>query len=128
MNSGTTFIFSEKPNQEHLWMVVTNPKLEKVVIVNFTSFRLGSDESCVVDAGEHPFVRKKTCVNYADAKVVPSKNLAKLLGMKRHNGSFVCPQREPLSNELLLRIQQGAVISDRTPLEAKSIVEQLLSP
>lgn len=121
MRAGFAFIFADRPDVEHLWFVVV-VKDGTAVIANFTSWRLGYDESCVVEAGEHPFLRKRSIVLYSAARVVPICNLEAALKKKgcREFG-------HPLSAELLLKIQRGAISSPQTPLKARSLVETLFS-
>lgn len=127
MKLGTTFIFMDSAKGEHLWMVISEPADQRVVIVNFTSWTPGCDETCIVEPGEHPFVRRKTVVRYSGARVLKRENLAGALAMEHSDGSgFVCPRRDDLSPELLLRVQVGATTSRLTPLTAKEIVARKL--
>lgn len=58
-------------------MVVSDPAIngEQILIVNFTTKRADSDLACVVNKGEHPFVRHETVVSYRGAKVVSATEL-----------------------------------------------------
>jgi len=49
----------------HTWVVLSDPALnpQKVLIVNFTSWDRLEDQACVLDLGDHPFIRDRTCVN-----------------------------------------------------------------
>jgi|ERR1019366_1845646 hypothetical protein len=113
MNLGETYV----PNAEgaHLWVVITIPDGTGVVlIVNFTSHRPSCDESCVVEVGEHPFVKHKTVVAYEKARSCDPKVQA----MFKSNAS----RRDPVSADLLKRIQEGALKSDLTVKKYQKLV------
>lgn len=92
MRAGFAFIFADRPDVEHLWFVVV-VKDGTAVIANFTSWRLGYDESCVVEAGEHPFLRKRSIVLYSAARVVPICNLEAALKKKKDAASSTPAQQ-----------------------------------
>lgn len=75
MNEGDTF---RRTAGSHVWVVVSDPRrdLKKVVIANMTTVRHNSDRSCVVQAGEHSFVKHETCMMYAGAKTVAAGDLS----------------------------------------------------
>jgi hypothetical protein len=84
----------------HLWMVISDPSQgDECVIVNFTSWRADKDQACVVEPGAHPYVTKRTCVNFKDAKKCNTGDLDKLLASKDLKNSA------PLSVELLAKIR-----------------------
>lgn len=102
----------------HLWVVISDPAQDaaNILIVNFTTLRQDSDTACVLQAGEHPFVKHATCVNYAGAKVVSEANLTALLqaGYLRHHAS--------VSATLLQRLREGAALSTRMALDHADIL------
>ena len=61
MNAGDTFIDGM---YHHLWVVLSDPSVDadNVVIVNFTTHTVDEESSCVVQRGEHAFVKHKTAV------------------------------------------------------------------
>ena len=116
MNAGDTFIPARFDN--HLWVIVSDPAKDvaNVVISNFTTFDGTEEESCVVNNGEHPFVRHKTVVRYRDAKTVSANDLKTLVKkgqLKPHM---------PLSAEILDRVRQGAGQSDFLPEQCRKIL------
>ena len=74
---------------------------ERVVIVNMTTWKDYIDPACILDVGDHPFIRHRTCVNYRDAKIVP---LAKLFALK---DAGMLELVKPLSAALLKRIRDA---------------------
>ncbi len=109
MNAGDTLIIPLPGTSydSHLWMIISDPtRGEACVLVNFTSWRADKDQACIVEPGDHPYVSKKTCVNYKDAKLCKVSELARLVASENMKKSA------PLSPELLARIR-GAVPESR---------------
>ncbi len=104
MNAGDTFLIPLPGTSydSHLWMVISDPAIgEHCVIVNFTTWRADKDQACIVEAGEHPYVSKRTCVNYRDAKKVRTSDLNDLVATQRLKRSA------PLSLALIDKIRNG---------------------
>ncbi len=58
--------------RDHLWVVSSLPTDDgSVVILSFTTWRFGCDENCVIEVGEHPFVKHKTVIAYEKALLLP---------------------------------------------------------
>ena len=102
---------------DHLWVVISLPGDDgSVVIVNFTSWRAGCDENCVIETGEHKFVTHKTVVAYEKARLVSAQNQAAL-------AKISVGRWDPVSPALLARIQAGALSSDLTQQKLQKAVE-----
>src|SRR5688572_30204595 len=121
MRAGDTYIRAGRhvAADPHLWVIISDPAKDKsqLVTVNVTSQRIDKDQSCVVQAGEHPVVVKESVVFYAGARVVPESAIlagvsAKLLKLK-----------SAVTAALLKRIRQGAALSDKLPLAAKRLLQ-----
>jgi hypothetical protein len=102
----------------HLWVVISDPSIdaENILIVNFTTSRADSDKACILQAGEHPFVKHETCVNYAGAKVVAKASIDTLM-----QKGLLTPHAS-VSATLLKRIWDGAAASERMSLEHADIL------
>ncbi len=72
---GATFLLStptdDDPNLKHLFVLLTNPvfvekdSCEKILLAGFSSARSGNyDKTCIINKGEHPFLRQKIYVAY----------------------------------------------------------------
>jgi hypothetical protein len=122
VNAGDTFLLSHPYN--HLYVVCSDPALdaEKVVLVNFTTFDPEEESCCIINIGEHPFITRKSCVRYKDARI------ASVIALKKLQKTGTIRLREPVSGNLLARIRDGASESDFFPegcrriLEAQSII------
>ena len=112
MRVGETYIF-----HDHLHVIITDPEdddAQAVAAVNFTGYEENKDQSCVVEVGEHPWIKKKSLVAYQYAWVLP-------LG---EQDDFVkrATKREDVSDGLLTRIQEGTD-SDYIPEHVRKFVE-----
>jgi hypothetical protein len=116
VRAGDTFLVN--PPYNHLYVVCSDPAVDpvQVLLVSFTSFKPKEETSCIVKAGEHPFIKHRSCIRYKDAKIASVQDLGRLLDggrMTRH---------EPVSAELLGRIRSGASKSDYLPEECRRLL------
>jgi hypothetical protein len=111
MNAGDTFFLWIKAAEKHLWVVVSDPDAfpGAVLIANLTTHTCDQEDVCLLDAGEHPYIRHKTCVAYGRAKRTTRDDLCRL----RDAGKI--DMQGPVSPEVLQRILIGASLSRRIP-------------
>lgn len=114
MDAGTTFFLNG-----HLWVLISDPGQddERLLVVKFNRWKRYHDQACVLEVGDHPFIRERTCVNYQEAMVVPELNILTL--MDTGDLSF----REPASLTLLARIR-AAVEKSRLPQDYIALLVQ----
>jgi hypothetical protein len=83
MNAGDTLIIDEPGTRldSHLWVVISDPaeNPEEIVLVNFTTYRADKDQACIVERGDHPFISRRTCIEYRGAKTASARELQTLL-------------------------------------------------
>jgi hypothetical protein len=118
---GDTFILANRGIDTHLFVIISDPGLDKgrIVLANFTTWRPDKDQSCVVEAGEHPFVRTRSCIDYRRDRLITLSQYEGFLA----DGRLI--SRGPVSQGLLTRILKGAAISPFIPLANRQIlVEQ----
>jgi hypothetical protein len=110
VQAGDTFLLADKRLDDH---VLSDPErgAERVLLVSLTTTAPHKERACVVQAGEHSWVRHETCVAYNHAKLVTLKQLHdwKDAGHLR--------TQDPLTPALLERIRRGAADSVDLPLE-----------
>lgn len=119
MVAGDTFI--RKDADAHLWIVLSDPSIdpEKVLIVNLTTLDARKEQICVLNRGDHPWIKHETCVNFADSIIT---TLAKL-NAARAGGAL--QMRAPLSPGLLKKIREAVLDSERIPMDnADVLIEQ----
>lgn len=107
-NAGDTFTFSF--DGRHLWVALTAPvgKNGAFIAVNLTSVKERNpiDDTCLIEAGEHPWVRKQTEVYYMKAREWQVSGFDSLVSY-----GASCKADKPVSKALLEKIQRGALAS-----------------
>ena len=120
MNVGDTFFNINVGTLNHLWVVIARSNDGQLAIVNLTTRRDDSDETCLISQGEHPFVKHDTAVHYSMGQLVEESVLETLQEHKH------LQMRVPASSELLHRIQQGALDSKFTKQAIQELVRKAL--
>jgi hypothetical protein len=112
VKAGDTFTLKNKSVDSHLWVIVSDPTVDeaRVLFVSMTSYDVTKEKVCLLDVGDHPFVKHKTCIAY-DFEGRPLKTLIAL----RDQGHLSMGQ--PVSDELLERIRLGVSLSRRINVE-----------
>lgn len=110
INCGDTFYASDDEDSEpHLQVVITPPTEGEVVTVSITTRRKRSETLVQLHLGDHPFIKHDSVVAYAYARIRTVEEIETAIqgGTAR--------KREPVSSQLLKRIQSGLIDSDFTP-------------
>lgn len=106
---GDTFQLSNRSTiiDIHLHIIISDPTQNpnQIVTANFTKWRADKDQSCIVEVGEHPFIRVRSCVDYRRNKLIPLNLYEQCL----MSGDLV--SHDPIRGDLLKRIIYGAGIS-----------------
>jgi hypothetical protein len=120
MEAGDTFYLPDKAADGHLWIVISDPAKnpDRVLLVSMTSYDVDKEDVCLIDVGEHPRVKHKTCICYKPARATSLENLRRL----RDTGYLV--MQEQVSRELLQRIRRGVSLSRRIDLEHIELMEE----
>lgn len=113
---GTTFHFNDRLNEGHLFLIISSPSYPQVVVVNMTTPKRFSDTSCLLNKGDHPFVEHETCIAYEYAEIISTIELQEKESCK------VISIQEPLSSQLLIRIWEGAAMTQHLPLGCTEIL------
>jgi hypothetical protein len=123
--AGATLLIPSGPRGEnHLHVVVNDPKALPgygarpcVVLVNLTTVRDGAelDDTCILEAGCHPFVKQASFILYRLARIEPRAHVDQLVKQ-----GFFKPQ-QPLDAVLLAKIKAGLKTSSFTKREIKQL-------
>ena len=108
---GDTFFMANtgganNPAGAHLMVCIARTPEAMTVIVPIVSVREGSDLSCVLRVGDHPFIKHESCAAYNFARVIPIGAIEADIA----NGLIVL--QAPLSSDVIVRFQVGLVSSD----------------
>jgi hypothetical protein len=116
---GDTFLRTD--SDKHLWIVLSDPEKDpdNVLLVNMTSWTFTKESACILNRGDHPWIKHKTCINYDDYDTVVT-TLADLQNAKDAGAVIV---QKPLSKAVLRRVLEGAAASERLSLEKAEILE-----
>ena len=102
----------------HLYFVLAvDPAANKAALANFTSHwpESPAHRNCtIVYPGEHPWLRRESCVYFHGAMITPLDELQRRADSGRY------PHREPLPSSLLHHIQHSALNHPLTPHEVKA--------
>jgi hypothetical protein len=107
MRAGDAFYLPDRSADGHLWVVISDPEKNpsRVLFVSMTSYDVDKE------AGEHPRVRHKTCINY---KLTRHSTL-EILDRLADTGYL--QMQPPVSEEILQRIRRGLSLSRRIDFE-----------
>ena len=117
-----TFLLKEAISS-HIWVVSyhhTSPS-ETIILLNFTTPQDGiTDATCVITRSECPMLNHDSAIAYQFGQVFEGGNLAVLrrAGVRRY--------LTPVSEAVLLKIQQGAIASKFTPEKIKVLLRPII--
>lgn len=121
---GATFIAKPPSSKkEHLYIVISDPASTKglVVFVNITSFSEKKDQQCVLEAGDHVFIKHRSVVNFAEARACEVNKIIDALSKRIFSSSANA------SGELLAKIQLAFLASPHTAPAEKQLVRESMS-
>lgn len=113
MNAGDAFYLSHRSADGHLWVIISDPDKDagRVLFVSMTSYDVTKEDACLIEAGEHPRVTHRTCINYQLTRHSAGDVLDRL-----RDTNFLRMQ-PPVSGDLLARIRRGVSRSRRIAFE-----------
>jgi hypothetical protein len=94
----------------HLWIVVTrpDPEFHLCAIVSVTTLRNSKDQTVILRAGDHPFIRHDSTIFYGDAMIVDARRL------ESEFAAGLALVREKCSAATLKLVQDGVLASPFT--------------
>ena len=117
---GDTFLIpAPTVGRPHLWIVITDPDPEtsQCVVVSITTLRHSKDQTVILQAGEHPFIRHQSVVYYQDAQIIDARRLES----EEQAGNVL--RKERCQSSLLDLVQRGLIASDFTPNNVRAFCE-----
>jgi hypothetical protein len=117
---GDTFLLRTPPNDHHLFVAIARTSSGKSLCVNVTSYHSNSDTSCVLNPGDHYFIKNKSVINYGDAREIEAITIANLI-----NSGF-CTLKGTVSTNVLRKIQQGGLNSKMSKNKFKQELKNFL--
>jgi hypothetical protein len=122
MLAGDCFLAgNEEEEKLHLRIIATPPEPDGcVIVVSVTTRRRTSETLVKLQPGDHPFIRQESTVAYRYAEITWLQNINAAIA------SGAAKAREPISAELLRRIQDGLLESDFTPNGVRHFAKEVL--
>lgn len=111
VRAGSTLYLSEHPGANpHLWLVLTDPygTPPEVVAVMVRTPKIFTDETVLLEVGDHPFIEHKSCVHFSSAQ----RFRVDAILMRAADGH--CELRADMTKKLLARVRAGLLASPFT--------------
>ena len=119
MKLGDAFLMAVPPDYQapHLFFVISDPQKNSgtFIIVNITSDLFRAGRECVLNIGDHPWIKKECFVAFADAlEITPERGniIEALIGTK-------ITMQATVSATILAKIVQAAKQSKAIPIAFK---------
>jgi hypothetical protein len=111
IRAGRSLRIRDARTKTHLWFVLTDPDptTSKVVLVMLVTERAHTERTVRLDAGDHPFVRHPSNVDFGTATYAPVSKLSDALA---RNAAALDAD---MSHELLQRVRRGLLASSHAP-------------
>lgn len=77
-----------------------------MLFVPIITYKSKCDDTCILEVGDHPFIKHKSCVHYARIELRNESHL-----LSRYNYRL----QEQLSSDVLNRVVEGIRTSELTP-------------
>jgi hypothetical protein len=81
---GDTFLGGGQVHgEDHLWLIVNAPSAHSglALLVNISTLRPNAETACIIQAGEHPFIKHDSYVRYGGARKAKAADLAEAVKM-----------------------------------------------
>lgn len=118
LKAGDSFRFADGRDGGHLWFVISSGQLDPVVVVSVTTWRADKDHNCVLEVGDHPFLKHKSCIAYDLAKSVSQEKLQ--LWIKQGEIAL----HDAATSDLIFQLLDGAAASRRIPIKCRAVLEE----
>lgn len=96
----------------HLFAVITDVCASgNHLLVTFSTVRenRAHDATCIVEAGEHAFLRNKSFISYRHTQVMDAARIGRLVDARTYTA------KDDITDALLERLRAGVATSDYTP-------------
>ena len=116
--AGQTYLFPLGSQLCHLWIIATEPDENGMfATVNFTSLKGANDQTVIIRAGEHRFVKWDTCVQYGLGELTSTERLQEFVD------AGTAKMHHPIRADLVKLIVDGFDCSDFTKRRVREFVQ-----
>jgi hypothetical protein len=121
LDCGDTFLTGDgEEDNFHLWVVITPANEGEVVTVCVVTAHKRSERLVVLNRDDHPFIQHESVVAYYFSKIRTVSDIEDLLD------EGIAKKRDPISVQLLKRIQAGLLESDFTPNYVRAYFREVM--
>lgn len=121
LNCGDTFLTGDGDEENfHLWIIITPPSEGEVVTVCVVTAHKRSERLVVLNDGDHPFIKHESVIAYRFSKIREIGDIEAAIAAK------AARKREPISGDILRRVQGGLIESDFTPNDVRFYYEMTM--
>lgn len=117
-SAGDTFILTHATGPTpHLWVILWGPEggAQSFIMVSLSTMKPHSDQTVLIQVGEHPFIQHDTCAVYSDVRKTTAEKLQQI------EVSRQLARRDRASPQLLEKLRKGLFASVRTPNAMREI-------
>ena len=118
MQAGECFLIGGHGLTPHLWIVLTQPSGDpaRVLIASCTSRKPWSDDTILLDRGDHPFIRHETVIAYTEVRIVEVRVIEFQLGVGK------IARKERMRRAVLDRVVRAVLNSTNTAAKFKQFI------
>ena len=120
---GDTAVLRPNPlEREHLWIFASGLTDDGIVMFNVTTWKKNhSDETCIVTPADHGYIDHRSVIEYRRGMLLREEKWQRILE------TADCTPNDPVSKELLRKIQLGALDPEgRTEQALQDIIRPFL--
>ena len=123
INIGDAFLLDTPPNDKHLYIAIAQTSESSYLFVNVTTRRTNSEITCILQPGSGvpSFINRESVIAYQYAREINVTVLTKLVAEKS------CVRKGSCSKTVLVRIQQGGLVSKRLTNKYKTALKAFLN-
>jgi len=114
---------AQDENKKHLLIIITDPvdlPPFKVVTVPINTFYESSDDSCILNSGDHPFIKHKSFINYKETRLIEVEKINNGIAKK------LFTVRQDIPHDVFSQICKGFEESNAMTKLAKGIYKRSL--
>ncbi|WP_428276207.1 hypothetical protein [Candidatus Palauibacter sp.] len=118
MQAGDCFLIGGHELTPHLWIILTRPSGDpaRVLIASCTSRKPWSDDTVLLDRGDHPFIRHETVIAYTEIRIVEARVIEFQLGLGK------ITRRERMRRAVLDRVVEAVLNSTNAAAKFKQFI------
>jgi len=122
VKAGDAFLIPNEYKVKHLFVLISDPDKnpESVYLVMVSTHEIGKDETCILEAGDHPRINHRSVVIYE----VPPAWFISVSELKSLVEKGIFGVQPSVSESVLSKIRKGCTISDFIPPRIETLLHK----